>query len=158
MDATFCTQKSINAKLTKNSTSSEMIDTGRDFKNMDKMRPSAASLVQRYTRNGKHSIYTIDLHCNLIDFIQDPEIPKIVRPPHNLPKSKLTRSRTNSLRKNRNELNNQSAYSADTWTVKSGCHFSCIENSMGIQIISSNLDQTTNIQLCHAEFIVRISK
>lgn len=54
MDPTFCNQSVKNAKLTKNVTSSEMIvDPGRDLKNVDKMRPSAASLVQRYTRNGK---------------------------------------------------------------------------------------------------------
>lgn len=54
MDTTYCTQIAINAKLTKNSTSSEVIDSGRDIKNIEKMRPSAASLVQRYTRNGEH--------------------------------------------------------------------------------------------------------
>lgn len=43
----------MNAKLTKNITSSEVIEPNRDFQNLDKMRPSAASLVQRYTRNGK---------------------------------------------------------------------------------------------------------
>lgn len=47
-----------NAKLTKNVTSSEMIiEPVRDLKNVDKMRPSAASLVQRYTRNGKWNVW-----------------------------------------------------------------------------------------------------
>lgn len=54
MDTTYCTQIAINAKLTKNLTSSEVIDSGRDIKNIEKMRPSAASLVQRYTRNGEY--------------------------------------------------------------------------------------------------------
>lgn len=72
----------------------------------------------------------------------------------NFQKSKLSRIRSNSLRQNRNEQYNQTTFSSNDWIVKSGCHFSCIENSMGIQIISSKSDHTTNIQLCNAEFIV----
>lgn len=63
MDPLLCNQSAKNAKLTKNATtSSEMIDTGRDLKNVDKMRPSAASLIQRYTRNGKHFHLTLELN------------------------------------------------------------------------------------------------
>lgn len=40
------------------------------------------------------------------------------------------------------------------WIVKSGCHFSCMEQSKGIQIVSSKIDHSTNIQLCQAETIV----
>ncbi|XP_031616412.1 A disintegrin and metalloproteinase with thrombospondin motifs adt-1 isoform X2 [Contarinia nasturtii] len=135
LDPSFCVQNIVNAKLTKNTTSSEPVtENGRDFKNVDKMRPSAASLVQRYTRN-------------------DPELPKPLRTPNNFPKSKLNRIRSNALRLNRGELHNQTTFSADDWIVKSGCHFSCLENSMGIQIISSKSDHSTNIQLCNAEFI-----
>lgn len=90
--------------------------------------------------------------------ISDAEMTKSHRPPNNYQKSKLSRIRSNSLRQNRNELTNQSAYSTDDWIVKSGCHFSCIENSMGIQIIASKSDHTTNIQLCSAEFIVSKTK
>lgn len=62
--------------------------------------------------------------------------------------------RFNSLRTNMDKQINIVAPINNEWNVKSGCHFSCIEQSMGIQIISSNLDQSTNIQLCHAEFVV----
>lgn len=166
MDTTYCTSTSANAKLRKNSTSSEVIDSGRDLKNIDKMHPLAASLVQRYTRNGNylfqhclnhnliHQICTnkkpiSEFHCQL-----DAELPKPVKPMNHFPKSKISRIRTNSLRQNRNEQYNQSSLPLNDWDVKSGCHFSCIENSMGIQIISSKFDHSTNIQLCHAEFIV----
>lgn len=52
MDVSFCGLNVKTAKLTKNVTSNEMMDTKHDQKNVDKMRPSAATLVQRYTRNG----------------------------------------------------------------------------------------------------------
>lgn len=78
---------------------------------------------------------------------------KPARSPTNFQKSRINRIRSNSVRQNRNEQYNQSTLSPTDWTVKSGCHFSCIENSMGIQIIKSH-DHTTNIQLCNAEFIV----
>lgn len=87
----------------------------------------------------------------------DPELPKPLRPSsNNFQKSKLNRIRSNALRQNRGELYNQTTFSTDEWIVKSGCHFSCLENSMGIQIISSKSDHSTNIQLCNAEFIVNI--
>lgn len=65
LDSTFCNQNAVAAKIImKNnnsststssisSTSSEAIDSGRDFKPLDKIRPAATGLVQRYTRNGK---------------------------------------------------------------------------------------------------------
>lgn len=53
MDVSFCGLNAKTAKLIKNMTSTEMIDTKHDHKNVDKMRPSATTLVQRYTRNGK---------------------------------------------------------------------------------------------------------
>lgn len=62
--------------------------------------------------------------------------------------------RVNALRPNKEKQINIVAPINNEWNVKSGCHFSCIEQSMGIQIISSNSDRSTNIQLCHAEFVV----
>lgn len=40
------------------------------------------------------------------------------------------------------------------WTVKSGCHFSCMEQSAGVQVISSKLNSATNIQLCSSDILV----
>lgn len=41
------------------------------------------------------------------------------------------------------------------WTVRSGCHFGCIELSKGIQIVESYApDRRSNIQLCETEPIV----
>lgn len=51
MDSSYCLQQAV--KMQRNNSSVEMIETTRDFKNIDQMKPSAASLVQRYTRNGK---------------------------------------------------------------------------------------------------------
>ncbi|XP_029735370.2 A disintegrin and metalloproteinase with thrombospondin motifs adt-1 [Aedes albopictus] len=34
------------------------------------------------------------------------------------------------------------------WDIKSGCHFSCMEKSKGIQIVASRMDIRTSIQLC----------
>lgn len=64
------------------------------------------------------------------------------------------------LRQNRNEQHNQTetVFSTDDWIVKSGCHFSCINQSMGIQIISSKIDKSTNIQLCNAELFVSFTQ
>lgn len=98
-------------------------------------------------------VYTISTQ-NMNNIVTDAELPKTVRPPTNFQKSKLSRTRSNALRQNRNESYNQSIVAHADWDVKSGCHFSCIENSMGIQIISSKADHSTNIQLCNAEFIV----
>lgn len=44
------------------------------------------------------------------------------------------------------------------WTVKSGCHFSCMDQAKGIQIISSTIDNTNNIQLCSPQIMVGISQ
>lgn len=161
MDVSFCGLNAKSAKLIKNMTSSEMMDTKAhdQHKNVEKMRPSATTLVQRYTRNGKslndinkmYSIAPIPFHSIKN---ADSDLPKTVRPPYILQKSKLIRTRTNSLRQHRNELLNHTVFSKNEWTVKSGCHFNCIENSMGVQIVSSNLDHSTNIQLCYTEFIV----
>lgn len=137
-------------------------------KNVEKMRPSATTLVQRYTRNGKLLIgKTSEIDwSNSLNLskpfpshsigTKDSDLPKTIRPPYILQKSKLTRIRSNALRQHRNELHshNHTVFSTNEWTVKSGCHFNCIENSMGIQIVSSNLDHSTNIQLCYTEFIV----
>lgn len=73
---------------------------------------------------------------------------------------KSNRIRMSPLRQNRDEQHNQTetVFSADDWIVKSGCHFSCVNQSMGIQIISSKVDQTTNIQLCNAELFVSLKK
>lgn len=40
------------------------------------------------------------------------------------------------------------------WAVKSGCHISCMADSKGIQIVKSNIDDSTNIQLCEADTFV----
>lgn len=40
------------------------------------------------------------------------------------------------------------------WIVKSGCHFSCMEHSSGIQVISSAKNRSMNIQLCQAQIDV----
>lgn len=42
------------------------------------------------------------------------------------------------------------------WTVRSGCHFGCMEYSKGIQIVTSTIDNATNIQLCEPEVIVEL--
>lgn len=41
------------------------------------------------------------------------------------------------------------------WIVKSGCHFSCMRYSLGIQIVMSSIDRSTNIQLCESQTVVR---
>lgn len=40
------------------------------------------------------------------------------------------------------------------WIVKSGCHFSCMEQSSGIQVVASIKDRSMNIQLCQAQIDV----
>lgn len=40
------------------------------------------------------------------------------------------------------------------WEVKSGCHFSCMEQSSGIQVVTSVKDRSMNIQLCQAQIDV----
>lgn len=42
----------------------------------------------------------------------------------------------------------------DQWITKSGCHFSCIDMSKGIQLVSSRRDYSSNIQLCSPEAVV----
>lgn len=77
----------------------------------------------------------------------------------NFHRPKVAKVRVHTQKPNRSDQHNQTAaVSYDEWAVKSGCHFSCINQSMGIQIISSKLDRTTNIQLCNAEFIVSYSQ
>ena len=39
------------------------------------------------------------------------------------------------------------------WSVKSGCHFGCMEYAKGIQVLTSTTDSSTNIQLCDPEII-----
>lgn len=50
--------------------------------------------------------------------------------------------------------NNVKSSVESIWTVKSGCHFSCMEQSTGVQIISSRLNSATNIQLCSPDILV----
>lgn len=71
---------------------------------------------------------------------------------------KPTRSRPNAVRQDRIDSKPTTFSSSNEWTVKSGCHFNCINQSMGIQIVSSKYDQSTNIQLCHAEIFVNVLK
>lgn len=40
---------------------------------------------------------------------------------------------------------------SDLWQVKSGCYFSCMDMSKGIQVIASTISGITNIQLCSPE-------
>lgn len=54
------------------------------------------------------------------------------------------------------DTQNRHKYTVNKWTIKSGCHFSCIDKSKGIQIIVSNIDHSTNIQLCEPDVIVSI--
>lgn len=42
------------------------------------------------------------------------------------------------------------------WIVKSGCHFSCMRFSLGIQIVMSSVDRSTNIQLCKTQTVVNV--
>lgn len=170
MDLSFCGLNAKSAKLIKNVTSNVMMENMKHDdedpkRDVEKMRPSATTLVQRYTRNGEPSgrAPKKGVRNDLFFFFQfsinetDADLPKTVRPPYVLQKTKLSRTRSNSVRQHRNELyNNQTVFSTNEWIVKSGCHFNCIENSMGIQIVSSNLDHSTNIQLCYTEFIVSV--
>lgn len=39
------------------------------------------------------------------------------------------------------------------WNIKSGCHFSCMEQAKGLQLVEST-DQTSNIQLCSPDVLV----
>lgn len=39
------------------------------------------------------------------------------------------------------------------WTIKSGCHFSCMENAKGLQLVESSPEQETNIQLCSPDLL-----
>lgn len=164
MDAPYCLQQA--AKIQRTNSSVEMIETTRDFKNIDQMKPSAASLVQRYTRNGKRLPYfqNIELNNAVFFFIfvymqfTDVDTPKpfgrLTNNNYHRPKA-TTKVRLHTVKPNRSEQHNQTVDRPhDEWIVKSGCHFSCINQSMGIQIISSKMDRTTNIQLCNAEFIV----
>ena len=48
-----------------------------------------------------------------------------------------------------------SYYMKPKWEIKSGCHFSCMDKSTGIQIVTSDSASKTNIQLCHPDSIVR---
>lgn len=50
--------------------------------------------------------------------------------------------------------NNVKSAVESIWTVKSGCHFSCMEQSAGVQVISSKLNSATNIQLCSPDILV----
>lgn len=50
--------------------------------------------------------------------------------------------------------NNVKSSVESIWTVKSGCHFSCMEQSAGVQVISSKLNSATNIQLCSPDILV----
>lgn len=45
---------------------------------------------------------------------------------------------------------------AHQWDIKSGCHFSCISKSKGIQIVASKINIRTSIQLCIPNTIVSI--
>lgn len=40
------------------------------------------------------------------------------------------------------------------WTSKSGCHFSCMENAKGLQLVESSPELETNIQLCSPDLLV----
>lgn len=177
MDASFCIHQNIipTAKVMRNNTSSEMIDMTRDVKNYDPMKPSAASLVQRYTRNGIYTYFLVNTRSNDVItkaklltknfpieiYFADIDLPKTFgRSSSTFQRPKSNRIRMSPLRQNRDEQHNQTetVFSTDEWIVKSGCHFSCINQSMGIQIISSKIDQSTNIQLCNAELFVSWKK
>jgi hypothetical protein len=43
----------------------------------------------------------------------------------------------------------------DRWRIKSGCFYSCIQNSKGLQTVVSKYDFTTSIRLCEPTNIVR---
>lgn len=86
----------------------------------------------------------------------DAEPPKNVRINQDFQRSKFSaRNRAVSIRQDKTDLT-PSAFSSE-WIVKSGCHFSCINQSMGVQIVASKRNQSNNIQLCHAEIFVRVS-
>lgn len=44
--------------------------------------------------------------------------------------------------------------SIDKWTIKSGCHFSCMDQAKGLQLVESSIDGVTNIQLCSPDLLV----
>lgn len=67
------------------------------------------------------------------------------------PTSSSSSSRTSS-------LSLASSPQQHRWNVRSGCHFGCIEQSKGIQIVETYTpDRKSNIQLCEAEPIVSVS-
>lgn len=42
-----------------------------------------------------------------------------------------------------------------SWIAKSGCHFSCMENAKGLQLVEASRDSTSkNIQLCSPDLVV----
>lgn len=62
MDSAHCLQQAVKVQRY-NNTGTATNETARDFKNVDQMKPSAASLVQRYTRNGTEANARLPVYC-----------------------------------------------------------------------------------------------
>lgn len=159
MDSAYCLQQAV--KMQRNNITTEMIVATQDYKTIDQMKPSAASLVQRYTRNGKQYFENRNFVAHKVIMFYLIAYEDIDTPTpfgrltnNNFHRPKTAKVRLQTVKPNRSEQFNRTVGPHTEWIVKSGCHFSCINQSMGIQIIASKLDRTTNIQLCNAEFIV----
>lgn len=46
----------------------------------------------------------------------------------------------------------------DRWRIKSGCFYSCIQNSKGLQTVMSKYDFTSSIRLCEPSNVVSCKK
>lgn len=61
--------------------------------------------------------------------------------------------RMNLVKENAKKLEEHTKRETGEWQIKSDCHFSCMDEARGIQIISSKYDQTTSLRLCTPESI-----
>lgn len=160
-DAIFCLKdRSHDKTSTEIATNNNVVkdENSLDYKGL---RPSAASLVHHIVvpRNGwLHIIPTILLTDWLIDWLHF-TVTALPRSSIERHANFLHKSAPNTLDKIRNNLPKHERLISNVerptqWIVKSGCHFSCMEQSSGIQVVSSVKDRSMNIQLCQAQIDV----
>lgn len=165
-DPTFCPDNFVTERVPSTVSSNEILldEPQRGYKKYHhRFSPSAASLVQEYNRNGRINATNNhqDIFNTEISNVDSPDTTTI-EPNKSKPTTPSSAySRRNSPTK---ENYRQRPIESTTipprqskghaWTVKSGCHISCMDDSKGIQIVKSNLDDSMNIQLCEADTFV----
>lgn len=156
MDEAFCPQNLVMEDVTSTST-----PTTTTIYSYDLITPAISSRIQQ--ENGR-DYKSIEYRKDQLNSSNSEKIPKrpVALPrvgfQKPVPPNHIWRMRDYDRPLISSASNNIKSSVESLWTVKSGCHFSCMEQSAGVQVISSKLNSATNIQLCSPDILVNFLK